>query len=111
MADENKLIIPLSKAYPSHNGDFQKLELREPTARDYLQIPLPLRQITRKDGSKENSLDFELMFRWVSRLGTIEISLLEKFNKADTWAVAGVIGGWIGADGDESEVDEKNSEG
>ncbi len=99
--------IPLSKAYPWHDGDFRELKLREPTGLEFTEIPIHIRVLTLPGGERETKVDFDLAFKWAARLSGVSVGVLHTFTRNDTMAL---VAGVTQAIGDEA-IDEKNSEG
>lgn len=93
------VIVNLSRILKTHAGDMKTLTIREPTARDYInmrKVPFALifhQEIrpTRPDGvgmrTGEMTTDYELAFQWAERLTGVEILLLETLKGRDIGAV------------------------
>lgn len=93
--------INLTKGVETHDGLKSTIDIREPTAGDYIEVnklPFTIR------GNGENAqidIDFKLGAKWAERLTGLDEILISKMNKKDFVAIITAINEILVEDGDE----------
>lgn len=85
--------VPLSKALKTHDGDVTKLELRDITASDIVEMKTsPYQVIRRDDGEVELVVKYDVMMKYLSRLSGVDDLLLGALKASDFQAACNVVG-------------------
>ena len=95
--------INLSRPLPTHKGEVKQLTLREPTARDFMDInKLPVRfRIDAVTASREVYVDYDTLFQWTAKLSDVGVDILATLGKRDVQRVVEVMTELLG---DEAET-------
>jgi hypothetical protein len=91
------MIVTLSKPITAHGEETQELDLREPTAKDVMELGYPYLVVQGDDGQGVE-LRPKVVGRYVVRLAKIPMSSVEQLAIADLSALQATIMGFFGQD-------------
>jgi hypothetical protein len=99
--------VKLSRPLVTHKGELKELTLREPTARDFIEInKLPVRfKIDAEGGGREVMVDYETLFRWASHLTDIGVDILGTLKKRDVQSIVEAIQEILGDEAEDVKTD------
>ena len=91
------MIVTLSKPITAHGEETQELELREPTAKDVMELGYPYLVVQSDDGQGVE-LRPKVVARYVVRLAKIPMSSVEQLAISDLSALQAIVMGFFGQD-------------
>ena len=89
--------VTLSKQISAHGEETQELELRDPTAKDVMELGYPYLVVQSDDGQGVE-LRPKVVARYVVRLAKIPMSSVEQLAIADLSALQAIVMGYFGQD-------------
>jgi len=90
--------ITLSKPIMAHDKEITEIELREPTGEDVIALGYPYLIIIGDSDEQAMELRPKVIARYVSRLGGIPPSSLNKVSPADFSGMTGVVMSFFGVE-------------
>lgn len=87
------ITVPLSKKINTHNGEVDKIELREMNATDIVSARYPPVRVIEKRGDDDMHMEFryDIIMQLASRLSGIDDILLGDLNAKDFHAVSNAV--------------------
>lgn len=87
------ITVPLSKKLTTHNGDVDKLELRDMTATDIVAARFPPVRVIEKRGDDDMHMEFryDIIMQLASSLSGVDDILLGSLNAKDFHAVSNAV--------------------